>query len=362
MKPSSHGRRDFLKTVLYSGAFRYLHLQRIPSQRFGAGAVPWIDVHVHLVPAQRRDFTGAVSAALDAMDQSGIRKMIVLPMPQNEAPSFDCDDFVAAIKPYPMRFAFLGGGGTLNIRLQQAASQTVVSDALTRQFEQRANDILREGAAGFGEMAAHHLSHAPGHPYESVPADHPLLLLLADIAARNDVPIDLHFDVAAEDMRTPGWLTTPPNPQVFHANVPAFERLLSHNTKARIVWAHAGSDMLGQWTASLSRKLLGDHSNLYMSLRLFPGQAPQNFPLLPIGGIKPEWLSLLHDFSSRFVIGGDQFITSRAGQRGGPAAMFSQQAPMTRQRTQAFLNSLPADLARKIGFENAMSIYPKIAG
>jgi Amidohydrolase len=361
MNPHLPGRRDFLKAVAYSGIFPYLPLRRM-YQRFSAGAAPWIDVHVHLVPAQRKDFAGSVSEALNAMDQSGIRKMIVLPMPQNEAPSFDCDDFAAAIRPYPARFAFLGGGGTLNIMLQQAASQTVVSDSSKRQFEQRANDILREGAAGFGEMAVHHLSHATGHPYESVPADHPLLLLLADIAARNNVPIDLHFDVVAEEMKAPSWLATPPNPQVLRANLPAFERLLGHNRNARVVWAHAGSDMLGQWTASLSRKLLEAHPNLYMSLRLFPGQAVQNFPLLPIGRIKPEWLSLLQDFSARFVIGGDQFIAAAAGQRGGPAAMFSRQAPMTRRRTQAFLNALPMELARKVGFENAMSIYPKIAG
>jgi predicted TIM-barrel fold metal-dependent hydrolase len=354
MKPHSSSRRTFLKVFLAAGITPYLPIQRGPGQRFGSGAViPWTDVHVHLMPAQGRDFAGAARAALDVMDQSGIRKMIVLPTPQAESPSFDCDDFAAAIKAYPGRFAFLGGGGSLNLMLQQGAS---------RQFEQRANEILRLGAAGFGEIGVHHLSLAQGHPYESVAADHSLLLLLADIAAANNVPIDVHFDVVAEDMNAPASLSTPPNPQTFHANLPAFERLLNHNARTRIVWAHAGSDVLGQWTTSLSRRLLNAHPNLYMSLRLIPGQAPQNFPLLPIGRIKPDWMSLLQDFPSRFVLGGDQFITPPAGGRGGPAAMFSQQAPMTRQRTEAFLNALPADLARKIGLDNVMSIYPKVTG
>jgi len=63
---------------------------------------------------------------------------------------------------------------------------------------------------------------------ESVPADHPLLLLLVDIAARHDVPIDLHFDPVLEKMARPDWAPST-NPAVLPANFPAFERLLAHN-------------------------------------------------------------------------------------------------------------------------------------
>jgi len=61
-----------------------------------------------------------------------------------------------------------------------------ITERVRRQFEDLANEILRAGAAGFGEISIHHLAHMPAHPYESVPADHPLFLLLADIAGRHE--------------------------------------------------------------------------------------------------------------------------------------------------------------------------------
>ena len=156
-------------------------------------------------------------------------------------------------------------------------------------------------------------------------------------------------------MKAPGWLT-PPNPASFQANLAAFERLLAHNRNARIVWAHAGSDMLGQWTVSLSRMLVAKHPNLFMSLRMVPGRAPQNHPLTPNDQIKPEWRQLLNDFPDRFVIGGDQFFVADAVSA-GPAKGFAQRAGIIRQRVNLFLAALPEALARKIGFENALRIY-----
>ena len=38
-----------------------------------------------------------------------------------------------------------------------------------------ADEVIDAGAVGFGEMASLHISAADGHPYEFVPADHPLL-------------------------------------------------------------------------------------------------------------------------------------------------------------------------------------------
>ena len=321
----------------------------------------WIDVHVHFIGGKsgRQDYEGAARAALGVMDESRIKKMVVMPPPQDysNAPNYDYDSFAGAIKRQPTRFAFLGGGGSLNLMLQAAGDSREVSNELKREFEDKASEILRQGARGFGEMTAHHLSHTSGHPYESVAADHPLLLMLADIAARNDALIDFHLDVLPEDMKAPEWLSSPPNPQILRGNLAAFERLLAHNRKAKMVWAHAGSDMLGHWTTELSRRLLEKHPNLYMSLRMAPGRAPQNHPLTRSNEIRPGWLRLLQDFPDRFVIGGDQFLAPPSLKGGGPGMIFSQRAPMIRERTKAFLSALPADLSRKIAMENAMRLY-----
>ena len=321
-------------------------------------SIQWIDVHNHFISPQR-DFTGVVSAALTMMDQIGIRKLIAMPTPNDGShPGVDCESFSYALHLYPKRFAYLGGGSTLNIMLQQAGKQTSVSDSLKRQFKQKAEEILRQGATGFGEMAAHHLSlHGADHPYESVPANHPLLLVLADIAAEHDVPIDIHFDVVTKDMPDPNWLTSPNNPKILHVNLDAFEQFLDHNPKAKICWAHAGSDNIGHWTVDLSRRLLQKHPNLYMSLRLGPGYAPENFPLTPDRQIKPEWLQLLKDFPTRFVIGSDNFIAAASFHGTGTGAMLASRVPITRELVPAFLNALPADLARNIASDNAIALY-----
>lgn len=329
-------------------------------QRSTPGRLNWIDVHVHPVGGRGRftDYDTAVNAAVSAMAEGAIEKMVLMPPPQVDEtpPPFDFEILAAAVKPYGSRFAFLGGGGSLNPMIQEAGGQPTVSDGLRTRFEERAAEIVRAGAIGFGEITAHHLSLLSGHPYESVAADHPLLLLLADIAARNDIIIDLHFDPVVEDLKVPNWLVSPPNPAVFHSNLAAFERLLEHNRRAKIVWAHAGSDMLGQWTVALTRKLLATHPNLYTSLRMAPGLAPQNHPLTPNGEVKPEWLRLLNEFPERFVIGGDQFFVSAAAGQ-GPGAVFAQRSGTIRQRTNMFLTALPEHLARRIGYENATRLY-----
>lgn len=332
-----------------------------------AGRIEWIDVHVHLVAGKKGaiDYEGAVAATVAGMDEAATRQAVIMPPPQvfGTPPPYDYDDFIAALKKVPGRFRFLGGGGTLNPMIQGAGASTAISEDLKRRFEEKANEIIKAGAAGFGEIAAHHLSYMHGHPYESVPADHPLFLLLADTAARHDAVIDLHLDPVTEDIPLPtddiprpGKLTSPPNPQMLRANMSSFERLLEHNRKAKIVWAHAGSDPIGHWTVTLSRRLLQTHPNLFMSLRMGGGE-PRNLVFDAGGTIKPAWMSLFRDFPDRFVIGNDQFIASPLTQGSGPGLAFAKRAPLLRQRTKNLLSRLPSDLARKIGHENAVRLY-----
>lgn len=319
------------------------------------GKLEWVDVHVHPMAGRGGDYASAFAAAIAAMDEAGIRKMVLLPPPQVRGNQmFDFETLVTAVKGNSARFSFLGGGGSLNLMLHEAAKDGGVSAALRSRFEERANQILAAGAAGFGEIAVHHLALRPGHPYESVAADHPLLLALADIAARHDAIIDVHFDPVAADGRIPAWGSAFDNPAELRANLPGFERLLEHNRKARIVWAHAGSDMLGFWTPELSRRLLAKHANLNMSLRVDFGRAPQNHPVDSSGKLKAEWLQLFTEFPDRFVIGGDQFIFA-PGPGGLPG--FAQRAPIVREKTRALLEQLPPELAQKIGIENAIRLY-----
>ena len=345
-----------LLVVALGVAVAPVHAQR-PANPIPQGGGPalkapfrYIDVHVHPIPERG---VASLTEALAAMDEAGIGKAILLPPPQVSGmrQNWDHEAFAAAARARPERFAFLGGGGSLNPTIQETDAARV-DERARGDFAARARRILADGAIGFGEMTAHHLSHAPGHPYESVPADHPLFLVLADIAAEYDVPIDLHLDLVSQAMRLPARFSAPPNPAELQANLEAFERLLAHNRRARVVWAHAGTDQTGSWTPQLSGQLLERHPNLYMSIRLGPSASQ---PMIGPAGINGEWLAVFERFPDRFVLGGDQFFMS--GMRGGPAAQFSRFAPLQRNAQARLLAALPEPLGRKFAYENATRIY-----
>lgn len=316
----------------------------------------WIDVHFHLV-ADKGDlesFDEAARMALRVMDTEGMRTIVIMSPPRpNE--NFDIESLAAVAKKYSPRMVMFGGGGTLNPMLQEAGRSPQVTEEVRRRFEETAQRIIASGARGFGEIAAHHVSLSPSHGYESVPADHPLLLLLADIAAQHDVPIDLHFDPVPEDIEKPAHLSSPKNPPVLKENLGSLERLLAHNRKTKIVWAHAGADPVGFFTPKLAREMLGRHTNLSFSIR--PTLNKADAMVSPKGPINAEWIAVLRDFPDRFVIGSDTFVVPT--RYTGPEAprIFASRAEVQLRGIRRLLSHLPTDLARRIGYENAERLY-----
>ncbi|MDP1537214.1 MAG: hypothetical protein Q8L95_08535 [Burkholderiales bacterium] len=316
----------------------------------------WIDVHFHLIAdkGNLESFDEAAGMALQIMDTERIRTIIVMSPPRPRE-NFDIESLADIVKKYGPRIVMFGGGGSLNPMLQEAGQSPEVSEGVRRRFEETAQRIIASGAKGFGEITAHHVSLSPSHGYESVPADHPLLLLLADIAAQHDVPIDLHFDPVPADVEKPPSLSSPRNPAVLKANLGGFERLLAHNRKAMIVWAHAGADPVGHFTPRLVRELLGRHSNLALSIRPtapFPGSMVH-----PKGAINDDWIAVLRDFPDRFVIGSDSFVVAKAYTGAEAPRIFEQRSEIQRRGIRRLLSHLPADLARRVGYENAERLY-----
>lgn len=316
--------------------------------------VTWIDTHTHLEGGPgmgpRSDPGTVVGPALAMMDRQGLQKILIMPPPSpREQLSSDYEVLSRIVKENPQRFAFLGGGRSLNPLIQEAISRKAVTPEIQRRFEQRAEEIIKAGAVGFGEMTALHLSFIAGHPFEEAPPDHPLFLLLADVAARHNVAIDLHMEAVVQEMPLPSGFSSPPNPKVLRETISGFERLLAHNRNARIVWAHVGWDNTRQMTVPLLQRLLQAHPNLYMSIKIdqaTPGRSlPDNNPLDSFGRIRAEWLELIRSFPDRFVIGTDSMYG------------ISRQVEMVSQGPLSLLAQLPPDLAQKIGYENAIRIY-----
>jgi predicted TIM-barrel fold metal-dependent hydrolase len=313
-----------------------------------AAVSPFIDVHVHL---EKPVADESIQVAVHAVGTENIAKYLFLPSPFDEAgpASFDIEFIKQTTKQYSDKISVSGGGGTLNPMVEEAARARKVAPELEKRFRDRAEEIARQGAFGFGELTAEHRPSASTPSYQSVPPDNPLFLLLADIAAQHNLPITLHMEAVAKTLPIPeSWhVKNPPDPPLLPENIAAFERLLAHNPRAKIVWAHAGWDNTGSRTPELSRRLLQAHPNLYFELKIDPMNPGLNSPLAggASGNVKPEWLKLFQDFSDRFVIGSDQHY------------------PMPKdpaQRWQAVVvlfNQLPPDLRKKIGTENATRIY-----
>jgi predicted TIM-barrel fold metal-dependent hydrolase len=318
-----------------------------PPEPMVVAASPFIEVHAHLEP---KDTAGSIQAALKAMDSENARMIIFLPSPftPDDPTRFDDEVLIAAEKDHRDKFAFLGGGGTLNVMVQEAVHSKNSGPEIQKKFKERAEEIVKQGASGFGEMTAEHFATTPTSYYEYAPADHPLFLLLADVSAEHGgLPIDFHMEAVSKPMAVPSNEKSPPNPAQLHDNIAAFERLLSHNPKARIVWAHEGWDNTGDRTVELSRRLLQAHENLFMEIKIDPVEVGTNSPLTEGGSgkLKPEWLKLFQDFPDRFVIGSDQHYPEPA------------KGPQRWESTVMMFNQLPAELRQKIGIDNPTRLY-----
>jgi hypothetical protein len=162
------------------------------------------------------------------------------------------------------------------------------------------------------------------------------------------------MEAVPQDMPLPEELSGPPNPATLSENIAAFERLLSYNSGAHIIWAHAGWDNTGYRTVALMRQLLQRHPNLYMSIAIHRSLHPENAPLDGKGEIRSEWIDLLSSFPDRFLIGSDIFYGETGEVIPGTTTGALQ---LNEDPIWVFLKKLPTDLARKIAYENVVRIY-----
>lgn len=320
--------------------------------------LPMIDTHSHFQAGKDRNFPAALTRALQEMDQVGIARTLLMPppLPKDQGPMYyDIEDLQFAAREAQGRVALLGGS-SLNVMIHSVAPQEV-TEAVKALFAARAKAILDQGAVGLGEIAIHHVSipaMGPQHAYELIAADHPLLLLLADLAAERDVPIDLHMDLVPEDMPLPAVLRPNPlNPDTLPANAEAFKRLLRHNPNTRFVWSHVGFEPLLTRSPEVVRAWLQEFPRLYMSFRLNRGAPSPAAALSPDGRLKPNWVNLISSFPDRFLLGSDSFYDATGVARGGG----EQGSNQGLRGLRALVNALPPAVAEAVASGNALRLY-----
>ena len=161
----------------------------------------------------------------------------------------------------------------------------------------------------------------------------------------------MHMEAVSEQMPLPKKLRSPPNPRELSPNIGAFERLLAHNPKAKILWSHVGGgDNTGHRTAALTARLLKTYPNLYISFKISHRDSlAETRPVERGLGLKAEWLKVMREFPDRFIIGSDQFYLS--------PEMHGQIGPRSMDPTHQFFSLLPPGLTRKIGYDNPELIF-----
>src|SRR5262249_16832736 len=158
------------------------------------GRVPIIDTHAHPMRGlRRRAGLGSGSALLQVMDEFSVEQVVLLPppFPEGHPGTYGRGEIESFLREGRGRLAMCAGGESLNPTIQRTPPDQVSASAM-RDFRKGAEAIVSAGAVGFGEIALEHFSSGRGrHPYESTSPDHPLLLLLADIAAERRLIIDV---------------------------------------------------------------------------------------------------------------------------------------------------------------------------
>lgn len=205
--------------------------------------------------------------------------------------------------------------------LAKAAGVTVVPfvrlyrnrDDYNSWFRDPSIETMIEAELAAGTAAGPYRGLGEFHLYDSANANGPVARSLMQLTERRQLAVLAHVDDAAIVL------------------------LFAHAPKARIIWAHTG---IGGVPVARVRELLAAHPTLMGELSYRPG-------LTEAGGqLSAEWKALLTQYPDRFVIGSDTWINERWD---------SYERLMADARR--WLGGLDAEIARRIGWANAASMF-----
>lgn len=155
------------------------------------------------------------------------------------------------------------------------------------------------------------------HLYDAANANGPVARKLMILAEEKDLAVLAHVDDRAVDL--------------LMAHTP------SQGARVRLIWAHTG---IGGAPVDRVEQLLVRYPRLLGELSYRPGLTCEG------GKLCPEWRRLVLKYPTRFVIGSDTWVNQRW-----------QAYDDTMRAYRAWLGDLPPDVARRVAWDNAASLF-----
>ena len=155
------------------------------------------------------------------------------------------------------------------------------------------------------------------HLYESANANGPVARKLMALAEEKNLAVLAHVDDAAIDL--------------LMANTP------SKGAKVRLIWAHTG---IGGAPVARVDQLMARYPLLMGELSYRPGLTCEG------GKLCPEWRQLLLKYPNRFLVGSDTWVNQRW-----------QYYDDLMKGYRTWLGDLPADVARRIAWDNGANLF-----
>ena len=268
-------------------------------------------------------------------------------------PSWDADTLPDLVNNHhPLGMILLGTGPTHLLQNQDASVYVASAHAhVTVDLESNQDELLEDiigqlnnGARGIGEISIRHFSSGPNAastPPTTWDFNHPVFLQLYQEAADRGVPINFHYDYDG-DVDIDSVDDMPAHIHIMDATLPLYESVV-------FIWAHSGDTQ-----PAVLDILMAAHPNLYIDissrnpLESFDRPFPIEDQRLDEddGTLKQSWNDLFETYPDRVLWGSDI----------GPAGRLEQYEEILAYY-RAILDQLSPEIAAKIGYQNAMTVY-----
>ena len=300
-----------------------------------------VDCHLHLVDFLQH--TDGIKAVLAAMDRSGVDESMVCGMPlvkqwslsEPKQPLYYLDDdsrcyWYSATDVFVAR-QIESLSAKDRARFHPFICGFNSDDRNAIEHVKRMLEWYPGVWQGIGEVMTRHDDLTALTYGDVAHADSISLDPLYDLAAENDMPVSVHSDVSSVWRREPLYIGE-------------IENAAKKHPKTRIIWCHAGvSRRIDVPTLPAEvRRLVSTYPNLYIDLSwvVFETYLTKN------GQPVNDWVSLIEDFPTRFMIGSDKV---------GKFDNYHEEM----QKYYVLLDALKPDTAKKVAHENFLAVLPR---